>query len=371
MSKARQLADLGGDTANLEDISSAYSSGPLSNRNLIINGAMQVAQRGTSFNHTSNLSYYTLDRWRLESAGLDAFDLTLSQSTDAPDGFGQSIKFQSNTNGTQTVSGTDYLLLAQKTEQQNIDQIAYGTSNAKQVTVSFWIKSSVTGSWFECGIRRTSSSVGTRSIFQGVTINSADTWEYKTFTFPADTTGTPTVAANAKAFDLFFSFHGLVGGARTSEHGVWQTGNYVAGPYGGTDSFLGTSGNTLYLTGVQLEVGDTATPFEHKSYGQELALCQRYYWRTSDAGVGNFPLIQGVVSASSQYISSPISFPVEMRAQPTCAINGTWQVSNVSAIQAEFQSRTGVCLRILSSGSPTIYAYANSSDDYISADAEL
>ena len=289
MSNARQLA------ANLP------REGGLSNRNLIINGAMQVAQRGTSVSVSqgSNGGYQTVDRFRFDIAGTGV--ATVSQSTDAPAGFKNSHKIEvTTTNASPT--GTDYNTLQTRIEGQNAVQCGFGTSNAQQMTLSFYVKSSLTG-LFGGSI---ANSAANRSYPFGYTINSANTWERKTITFTADTTGTwstdnttgPKVMFGLGLASYFLGTDGAWSAA--DKHGVTGQINLFA-----------TNGATWQITGVQLEVGDTATPFEHRSYGDELARCQRYY---------NSIHAHYLLYYNSASCIANVDYPVAMRLNPTVTI---------------------------------------------------
>ena len=258
MSKARELANLG----------NAYSDGALSNRNLIINGAMQVAQRGTSFT-TGSSNMYTLDRWRSQGT-YDTESLTIEQSTDAPDGFGNSLKITVST-AESTGDAQDYHMVTQKFEGQNLTQLNYGSSSASTMTFSFWVKASIAQTYC-VSLYQTN---GNKHYSQTYTVNAANTWEYKTVSISGNT-------ANAIAFDNSGELEvGFMLGAGTyyssGSNDFWGGAAHFAA--GANHTFMTTANATLQITGVQLEVGDTATPFEHRSYGDELARCQRYFQR--------------------------------------------------------------------------------------------
>ena len=328
MSKARQLADLGGDTANLEDISSVLSSGPLSNRNLIINGAMQVAQRGTSATGvTTTDGYYTCDRWKTQT---DTGTWTLSQSTDAPNGFGYSYKMQCTSAGT---SNADEVVLRQDFEGQTLQQLAFGTASAKQITVSFWIKTNQTGTY---ALNLLNIDPATpRSVTKTYTVSAADTWEYKTLSFSGDTSQgfDNDNAASLRVYLWFGAASGFTSGTVNTD---WETASTDANRVNSDIPGLGGStSDYVNITGVQLEVGDTATPFEHRSYGQELALCQRYYrqWNGSDCNNNYTRISQGNVGVNSSQVFVSIPLEPEMRAKPTVGNFGPLAVWNGSSIQ--------------------------------------
>ena len=254
MTKARQLADLG----------NAYDDGALSNRNMIINGAMQVAQRGTSFSPPSQ-GAYVVDRFHQYQGGGGV--LYYEQSTDAPLGFSNSLKITVNTADSSIASG-DYYYMRYEAEGLDCSRLSLGTSNAQKFTLSFYVKSSLTGT-FSGAFQNAATN---RSYVFEYTINSANTWERKTVTVDGDTSGT-WLTNNSVGLRVAFDLGN--GSSLRSSAGSWAS----SGNYGSTGSveLVGTASATLYITGIQLEVGDTATPFEHRSYGDELAKCQRYY----------------------------------------------------------------------------------------------
>jgi len=267
MSKAAELAALiGSQTA-------------LSNRNLIINGAMQVAQRGTSTSITAAGSYFSPDRFEVGITATDQLAATLSQSTTAPDGFSNSLKFEVTTAET-TLDADEIVTLRQKFEGQDLQRIAKGTSSAEQVTASFWVRSSNTGTY----ILELYDSDNTRQVSKSYTINSANTWEYKTITFPADTTG---AFDNDNNLSLFFMFWLAAGSDYTSGtlNTSWASATTANRVVGQTNLIAST--NDFYITGVQLEVG-TATPFEHRLFQDEITRCKRYYQKSFPYGTAPF-----------------------------------------------------------------------------------
>ena len=264
MSKARELASLG----------NAYSDGSLSNRNLIINGAMQVAQRGVSKTiTTADTGFKTVDRFRSKffgSSWTGVSHTTEEQSTDAPNGFDRSLKLTALT--AQDYSNALGSWVQYTFENQNIVSLRDG-NGLKEFTVSFWVKASKSGNV-------TVSVEKNYSYSTYVTINSPDTWEYKSVAIPAtsndmgiDYSGSP----NGAGINLQLGM-GSNGSWLTSEDGQWNDASTARGVLSTQQTNFHASVNDyIAFTGVQLEVGDTATPFEHRSYGQELALCQRYY----------------------------------------------------------------------------------------------
>ena len=300
MSKARQLADLGSVTTRLDEVGN--TDGALSNRNLIINGAMQVAQRGTS---STSDGYQTIDRWRPASINTGQLVHTYSQSTDAPSGFSTSFKVNVDTAET-TLDADESFKFEQRIEGQNLQMLAKGTPDAKALTVSFWVKSSTTGTY----ICELDDRDNTRAYSQAYTINSADTWEYKTLTYAGDTTGALD-NDNDQSFRLTFM---LAAGSNYTS-GTLTTGwasRVDANRFVGQTNLMATANNYWQITGVQLEVGDTATPFEHEPHSVTLQKCQRFYEET-DVGRG----LQFSAISSTQSRSQGVPFKVEKRANPT------------------------------------------------------
>jgi len=299
MSKARQLADLG----------NVYDDGALSNRNLLINSGMQVAQRGTS---SSSAGYQTVDRFRFTSSDMDQLAFTQSQDTTGPSGFTNSYKLTVTTPET-TTEAEEQLFMFQAIEAQNLQQLGYGTAEAKQLTLSFWVKSSVTGAYCVAFYQND----GNRLITSTYSISSANTWEYKTITIDGDTSGTIN-NDNGAGLELYF-FLSVGPDRKTTDSTSWGTWAGAKFGYGQVADVAATSGATWQITGVQLEVGDgPATPFEHRSYGDELARCQRYYWKAE-----NIAVVSHVFTVNNtQYVH--LNTPVTMRASPSYSSSGTW-----------------------------------------------
>jgi len=294
MTKAAELAKMG------EVLTNSQIGG---RRNIVINGAMQISQRGTSFSVSDNI--YTLDRFVTEFSGLGAF--TLTQSTDAPDGFGNSLKLDCTTADASPASG-DIFQLFHKIEGQNLQQLKKGTSDAEKVTLSFFVKSNKTGN-MQVNLRDANS----RIIGATYAISSANTWERKTITFDGDTSGS---IANDNTTELTIEFP--VGSGSNYTSGAvptaWEASSDADRNAGSNINIADNTANEWYLTGIQLEAGSQATPFEHRSFGEELSLCQRYYFQkingnSQPVGIGSY--------ISSGQIRTYIDFPVEMRADPS------------------------------------------------------
>ena len=252
-----------------------FVNGP---RNLIINGAMQLAQRGTS---STGASYKTVDRFFYSSSNLDnhAFTQTQQAVTDLA-GFTNSWRITTTT-AESAIAADELVYVAQKIEAQNLQQLAYGTSSAKRVTLSFYVKSSVTGT-FSTNLYQADDA---RVVNSEYTISSANTWERKEITYVADQTG---VIDNNNGTGFYVTWNLALGsswkGNAATAWEAYNTDNWAgAGTY--TDAVITTVNSTWEITGVQLEVGDVATPFEHRSFGDELRRCQRYYEKSFPQGV--------------------------------------------------------------------------------------
>ena len=293
----------------------------LSNRNLIINGAMQVAQRGDVTGANSS-GYKALDRFR-HTISIGTW--SISQSTDSPDGFANSMKMDCTT-AEASPSSASALAFVQKIEGQNLQHLKKGTSGALNVTVSFHIKCTKTGT----AVVNLIDEDNTRMIGQQFTINSADTWEKKTLTFAGDTSGVLGNDANSSLrleiwLDAGSSYKS---GSVQSSWATLTTANYFAG---GTLNLGDNTSNDVFITGVQLEVGDTATDFEHRSFGQELVLCQRYYHNYKGDN-GDSIGIPGTVWGPST-VTFFVQHPVTMRSNPSIEGSGNarFQSQNDSA----------------------------------------
>jgi len=300
-------------------------------RNLVINGAMNVAQRGTSFTSISS-NTYTLDRWQLQAAG-DGRS-TITQSTTVPNNnFLYSMKVDVTTADT-SLGATDLQSFTQRIEGNAMYQLGLGTSSAKSFTVSFWVRSNKTGTY--CVAIRNAS--GGRSITSEYSISSADTWEHKVITFSGDTTGTYSTN-NSEGINLnFVLLAGTNHDGKTAD--TWEANTAFA-----TDNQVNLFDNTSnewYVTGVQLEVGSAATEFEHRSFEEELAACQRYYKRYnvgSDTAYSR--LVVSTYSDTTSRFYVTMQLPVELRTTPTIAqssltLNGqaVTSVANVGGTQA-------------------------------------
>ena len=300
----------------------------LGRRNIIINGGMTVAQRGTSasgIGGSNSGTYNAQDRWNFFAYGSPAARWTQSVSTDVPASSTHTTSLKLDcTTASGTVGADDRQQLMQKIEAQDLQHLRYGSSVAKKVTLSFWVKSSVTGKNY-CWIYHND---GTRFTYKSYTVNSANTWERKTITFTGDTASAIT-NDNGAGLNIIWMLY--VGTDYTSAtDGVedtwasWSAGNYDQ--FNGQVNNASSTSNNWYLTGTQLEVGDSASDFEHRSVAEELALCQRYFYKFINTGLSdqyNFysPYSPAQITAGLPNSSAicPMTFPTTMRAAPTVA----------------------------------------------------
>jgi hypothetical protein len=303
MSRARELAE----------IATAYDSGsPFSFRNRIINGQMVIDQRNAGASVTPADGQYTLDRWQARVS--QSSKLTIQQNAGfvtPPVGYVNYLGVTSSS--AYSVGSSDYFAVRQHIEGFNFADFGFGTANAQTVSISFWVRSSLTGT-FGGSLNQGS---GARSYPFSYTISSANTWENKTITIAGDTSST-YATGNTGAVILTFSL-----GAGSSQSGTansWQAANYYSAT--GATSVVGISGATFYITGVQLEKGSTATSFDYRPYGTELALCQRYYSKSyaTDTAPATATTVNAVIwltETTSSYTNRFITFPVTMRSTPT------------------------------------------------------
>jgi len=290
------------------------------NRNLIINGAMRVAQRGTQTNQTSG--YTACDRWQFSESGASV--ITTTQDTDVPSaqGFANSLKIDVTTADT-SVGAAEYAFLRTKLEGQDLQQLLYGTSSAKEITLSFWVKSSKTGIHV-VELRHRDPSGGTNYNNQQYTISAADTWQNVTMTFVGQTTDAFDDDNNASLEIVYWLMAGsdFSGGTFVSNTWATSSNNRAAGQVNVMDS----TSNNWYITGVQLEVGDTATDFEHRTFADELQRCQRYYVKFK--ATSNYSYYGSGVSDTATSARIFKSFPVEMNHVPVLeqSANNTWNI---------------------------------------------
>lgn len=358
-------------TGALSQNGGAYSTQPTF-RNRIINGDMRIAQRGTSFSNPTG-GLYTLDRWYIRTQNASVVS-TITQSTTAPTGFINSFYLSI---GTGAASGsTDRAQLYHGLEGLNVSDFGWGTANAKTVTLSFWVRSSLTGQ-FGGAIQ---NSAGNRSYPFTYTISSANTWEQKTVTVAGDTTGTWTTD-NGLGIQLNFDLG--AGSSFLTTAGSWAAGDYRGAT--GDTSIVATTGATWYITGIQLEVASTATDFEFLPYDVELARCQRYCQVFSGALNGNAQLALGFTYSATLGLALYQNFKAQMRALPSLTASGSFIFNEQKSTGYNGISASGVAINQASnenchlqctisggtSGTPATLAFSSSTSGKLIFSAEL
>ena len=297
---------------NTDGTCTANITNNLSHRNIMINGNMVCHQRGGTITFAD--SAYSLDRWLMRTSGHSGA-ANITQSSTSPDGFQKSLKVDITTADT-SLTGGEYFFIDQRIEGNNVHHAAYGNSDAKTMTLSFYVRSNKTGT-YNVHLYNTST---TKHLSRSYTINSADTWERKALTIPGDTSGGLATGTGAA---LRCNWYLAAGTSYTSGsvQSTWSSYN-VNNTAPSNVNLLDSTSNEWYLTGVQLEVGSVATDFEHKSFAQELALCQRYYYKQASTFYGFFGY--GTNSGTNQM--GNLIRPVEMRALPTVTMTagGYW-----------------------------------------------
>ena len=327
-------------------------------KNLIINGAMQVSQRSdgqVAQANSSNEGYATLDRFALQFGNNAGGTITTSQTTVSPDGFGTAYKL--NVTGADTsVSGNEIVYVQQVIEAQNIINSGWNfTSTSSYLTLSFWVRNSKTGTYCVAFDNLDAEKMYTVEY----TVSQADTWEKKTVTIPGASNLSFNLD-NGAGIGLYFMLANASG--RYGSAGSW-----VSPPAYGTSNqvnFLDNTSNIMYLTGVKLEVGSTATDFQHRTYGEELALCQRYYITTNGQHDGSYGKKASAGDGEPYCFNSTGMFPVEMRVAPTItASSGTLDQCSAFSVTANQQQY----LTRVTSGSSPFRAY----EQILTFDSEL
>ena len=318
MTKAAELAKMG------EVLTNSQIGG---RRNIIINGAMQVAQRGTSFTGVSGSAYH-LDRFRTGMGDTTA-RFTVTQATAALNGFANSLKYDCTTAESSLSNADARLFIQHRLEGQDLQQLKKGTSDAEKVTVSFYVKTNKSGVYTV----ELYDVDNTRSISQTITVSDAN-WNRYTLTFDGDTTGTLD-NDNANSLDLII--HLIAGTTYTGGtfSTSWSSATDNTRVSSSNVNIGDSTDNNFEITGLQMEVGSQATPFEHaSSFGEELTLCQRYFQKYSDNGSGSGYISNGYIDNDRYY--GVTRFANTLRANPTCA--GT---SGDFAVQSSAYSASG------------------------------
>ena len=348
MSRARDFADL----------AAAYGEGSLSQRNMIINGNMVISQRNGTTAVTAE--GYTLDRWQFDVDAMDNLAFEISQTNDVPATFagggGKSLKYQTKTVES-ALASDEFGRFMHKIEAQNCHRLLYGTSSAKSATLSFWVKSSLTGT-FSVTLYQED---GGNTLGSTYTISSADTWEYKTVTFAGHTS---QAISHDNTIGLYVQFILMAGSSYVAtDNTSW--GSHATGKlaYGHTQNGLATTDeSTWQLCGVQFEIGEVATPFENENYGDTLRKCQRY-WQQSYAhgtAAGTATTTGRVIrftDATQSYAGHWITFREEMRAAPAGTVYNT-STGGSASIRDDDGNHTGVAGHASTHG---MHCYVNNS----------
>jgi hypothetical protein len=292
----------------------AAAASPYVLKNRIINGDMRIDQRnaGASVTPSSN-AQYTLDRWNVTLVGATSkFSVQQNAaSVTPPTGFRNYLGVTSLS--AYTVAAGDIQSINQQIEGYNFADLGWGTASAQTVALSFWVRSSLTGT-FGGALRNENDN---RSYPFTYTISSANTWEQKTVTIAGDTSGTWTGSTNGIGVRLCFNL-----GTGTTYSGTassWSSNLYVSAT--GATSVVGTNGATFYITGVQLEQNTSATPFERRLYNQELANCQRYFQTSTNA--------QGIANSTTTLVYFTVGLQTPMRSSPTVGLTGVYSISDI------------------------------------------
>jgi hypothetical protein len=344
-------------------------------RNRIINGNMVIDQRNAGASVTQTTAYvYTLDRWASEASVTSKFTIQQNAgSVTPPAGFSNYLGVTSSS--AYSVGASDYFYIVQNIEGFNFYDMNFGTANAKPVTISFWVRSSLTGTFGGA----VGNSADNRYYPFTYTISSANTWTQASVTIAGDTSGTWVGATNGIGFKLRLSLG--AGSTFSGTAGAWASANYVSAT--GATSVVGTSGATFYITGVQLEAGTTASPFEYRQYGTELFLCERYFQVFANNGTGQ-PISFGSYFSSTNFMGY-FSLRTKMRTDPTLyqttgtsywTVQGNGTVGNkLNSITLDRVTPQSIMYYNVTEASGTqgvaCIVYSNNAATYLACQAEL
>lgn len=365
------------NAVNLAQAGNSNSS--LGFKNRIINGAMVIDQRNAGAAVTINAAAvtYTLDRWRafgVASAGVYTVQQN-SGSVTPPAGYSNYLGIKTTTADASVAAGSLYFL-GQFIEGFNFSDLAFGTANAKTLTISFWVYSSLTGTFGGS----LSNSAYNRSYPFTYTVSSANTWQQISITIAGDTTGTWVGGTNGIGVSVNFDLGS--GSSNLSTAGAWAGAGYIGAT--GDTKIIGTLNAVWYITGVQLEVGSTATQFDYRDYGRELIMCQRYYAKLGGTGASGYMAIGSGIGRSGTLYSGYIKFPVTMRTAPTLAISGAmammysgdnWvNISTIASTYGGYDStlfQGAVASSVLSAGMALVITQNADSAAFIAMASEL
>lgn len=329
-------------------------------KNRIINGAMMISQRNGTSSVTPASGAYVIDRFQQTQSTASSLSYQQVAPPTALAGFVYCQK--ATVLAARTPAAADRYDYLQAIEGLNIMDLAWGTANAKSIAVSFWVYSSVTGTF---AFSVVNGSVN-RSYVSTYTISSANTWTQVTATIAGDTSGT-WATDNSAALLLCFDL-GCGSNSETTA-GAWQAGFYER--TSACVKLVNTLSATFYITGVQLEKGSTATSFDYRPYGTELALCQRYYIVFAWESGSNWPSLGGYITNGGT-VDASFTFPVQMRTTPTTTKNGTWNISGNNGQPTVLgTTSSGFALRITGTAAGQGYAYGQNATNTVTNSAEL
>jgi len=373
MTRARELAELG----------SVYDNGALSNRNIMINGGFQVFQRATAATAQTDGNFLTADRWLGFVSGGGAYTTQKSTGNTGTISHDTAWKIDVTTADTSLAAG-DYYSLVHRIEAQNLQHLAYGTSNAKTLTLSFWVSATKTGTSCICITKNDNTQYNYVAEY---TINASNTWEHKTITIEPNS---DIKAANGAItndngrgmqviFVLAYGSNYTAGTANAwNDSADFATTNQI--------NHMDSTSNDFYITGVQLEVGTEATPFEHRSFGQELLRCYRYYYQlagSDEKGASGKHVGGAVMRGATGFYGFPVTFPVPMRISPTLTFadvipyvgdqGGAAGSLSIGGANTDSFSLNGTVSAIsgAAQGDAALLYIGTSADDYVRFDAEL
>ena len=343
----------------IDSISNSQGS-PFGFKNRIINGAMVIDQRnaGAEVNPAVNITYY-LDRWQATSGAASKFKIGQNAgAVTPPAGF---INYLGCTSlSAYTVGASEGFTVRHFIEGLNVADLAWGTASAATVTLSFWVRSSLTGT-FGGSLK---NSAADRSYPFSYTISAANTWEKKSVTIPGDTTGT---WLTTNGIGILVGFAIGAGATLSGTAGAWAATNYVSAT--GATSVVGTNGATFYITGVQLEKGTQATAFDYRPFGTELALCQRYFETFKNSSGATQNLYLGYVIGGQAWVNSPFVYQVTKRATPTVT------TSNLAGSNFTFSAANAsvnyVSLQFTSASAGTTQVYVIDGNTWLTVSSEL
>ena len=327
----RPVGTQGNNILQSNTTAESFSKIQAGRRNLVINGNMSIAQRGSSTTGITGDTFGACDRWETDLASAGTW--TQEQVGDAPYNTGFTHCTSLSCTATSAMTGGSKISLRQKIEACNIKSLMGGTPNAKPLTVSFWVKSNEPGKYYVCFFRNRTGLDSSR-IGISYTIEQSEVWEFKTITFPPDTMDGYGTTLNSTGLEIHFFLAAGQGSYGSAHYGHWSTNNSFLAK--GQTNLAAATGNYWRVTGVQLEIGNEHTEFDQRPFQEELAFCKRYY----EKSIGNINAALNANASFSAYCHANIHFKVEKRASPTVGYN--WSSNNGSAPSQQSTSAVDV-----------------------------